>query len=520
MEKTTVLIAGGGPVGLSLALELGLRNIDVILVEERDGVVTVPKMSQVSARAMEFCRRWGIADEVRGAVWSNTHSLDFVYLESLQGREIARQSVPSYAIRGRPDYSPEGPCHCPQIYFDPILVRRAQNFPTLSLRYNTRLNSFEQDESGVTAHLTNTARGDAHEIRARWLVGCDGPGGVVRSALDIPLDGQGTIANSLNIYFRSPVLQSLHDKGWARFYRIIDASGCWSEMIPIDGDELWRLTVFDQPPGEIDTASILRRAVGSDFPHEILSAQLWDRRDHVAPLYGSGRVFIAGDAAHQCSPTGGLGMHSGIGEAINLAWKLEACAKGWGGPGLLATYQAERQPIARRNVTLATNAFNNITSLPGTAGIDAVFEGDPGPVLRAMSIGEQTKTQYCYENSAICVTEDSEAPSDNSIAFVPSARPGTRAPHVWLADGRSTLDLFGDGFVLLRLGDAAPEVNSIENAFARRGAPLSVIALEEPEILALYQNALVLVRPDGHVAWRSDTPPADANALTALVCGG
>ena len=236
------MIVGAGPVGLALAIELGEKGINCVIVEQRDGETRVPKMSQVSSRIMEYCRRWGIADQVRAAVWSSSHPLDFVYLTSLTGDEIGRFKVPSYANLGSPDYSPEGTCTCPQIYFDPILAEKAHSLANVSIRYNTRLESFDQDGNGVRVRLVDTVNGADETFEARYMVGCDGAGGVVRKALDIPLDGQGAIANSINIFFRAPDLASLHDKGWARFYRIIDDTGCWSELIAIDGDELWRPT--------------------------------------------------------------------------------------------------------------------------------------------------------------------------------------------------------------------------------------------------------------------------------------
>ncbi len=221
-----VLIAGGGPVGLALAIELGFRGVQCTLVEKRDGKLTVPRMSQVSTRGMEFCRRWGIAEKVRNAVWTNTHTLDFVYLTSLVGSEIARLKVPSYQERGPLDYTPEGPCHCPQIYFDPILADLAKSFPSVTMRYNITLEGFEAGNEMVQAKLVDSISGESETLNARYLVGCDGPGGVVREALGIELDGIGSLANSINIFFRSPELSTLHDKGWARFYRAIDEQGC------------------------------------------------------------------------------------------------------------------------------------------------------------------------------------------------------------------------------------------------------------------------------------------------------
>lgn len=506
----SVLVVGAGPVGLALAAELGRLGVDCRLIEKRDGTVSVPKMSQISARNMEFCRRWGIAERVKRAVWPESHALDFVYAESLTGAELARVRIPSYATR-KLDYTPEGPCHCPQIYFDPILAEHVKAMPSVRVHYDTGLESFVDDGEILRAHLTDAVTGEGETIEARFLVGCDGPGGVVRGALGIPIGGEGVVARSINVFFRSGALAARHDKGWARFYRLIDETGCWAELIPIDGAELWRLTVFDDPAFGGDAESYLRRMLGADFPHEILSVMVWDRRDVVAARYGAGPIFIAGDAAHQCSPTGGLGMHTGIEDAVNLAWKLAAVVRGWGGPALLESYSEERQPIAMRNVALATSAYRAIRAIPPLATVKA--QGLDG-VLAGLTIGEPKKTQIAYENSPICVTDGSSPPDDP----VPSARPGARAPHAWLADGRSTLDLYGDGFALLRF-TGAPDPALLLTAAAARGVPMTATQIDDPAIAALHERTMVLVRPDGHVAWRGDTLPADPAVLVERVRG-
>jgi 2-polyprenyl-6-methoxyphenol hydroxylase-like FAD-dependent oxidoreductase len=506
--NVAVLIVGAGPVGLALAAELGRLGVGCALIEKRDGSVTVPKMSQVSARAMEFCRRWGIADTVKRAVWPESRALDFVYAESLRGPELARVKVPSYATRQSQD-TPEGACHCPQIYFDPILAAHVRTLPSVAVRYGTVLESFEERGDMVHARVVDARTGNAETIVARTLVGCDGPGGAVREALGAPLGGLGVVANSVNVFFRSPELASLHDKGWARFYRMIDATGCWSELIPIDGRELWRLTVFDDGDASVDGDAYLRRMLGGAFPHETLSVMRWERRDYVAGSYGAGRVFIAGDAAHQCSPTGGLGMHTGIEEAVNLAWKLAAVLEGWGGPALLGSYERERRPIALRNVALATKAFEAIRAIPPLADGRAP---DLTGGLAALSVPEPVKMHICYEDSPVCVPDGSapDAPA------TPSSRPGARAPHAWLGDGRSTLDLFGDGFALVTFGATAPGLVSAARA---RGVPVRETAIEDANIAALYRRKLVLVRPDGHVAWRGDEEPRDPAAVIDRVRG-
>ncbi len=517
-RDTDVIVVGAGPVGLALALELGVRGIDCTVVEQRNGSPTVPRMSGVSTRNMEYCRRWGVADDVKNACWSPTHPMDFVYVTSLVGDEIARLEVPSYAERGVLPYSPEGPCPCPQIYFDPILARRASSLATVTMRYDTRLDGFEHDHDSVTAEITDLASDRRAKLTGAFLVGCDGPGGVVRPALGIELDGLGVVAHSVNVFFRTPDLVALHDKGWAKFYRLIDDAGCWAELIAIDGIELWRLTVFHEFPSGMDAEAYLQKAAGRDFPFEIIDASPWERRDYVARRYGAGRVFIAGDAAHQNSPTGGLGMHTGVAEAGNLAWKIAAVLDGWGGPGLLSTYETECRPIASRNVDLSTAAFRHVTSIPGADAARETLE-DNDPWLDSQTISEQTRTQVCYDDSPICVADGTPAPPDDGRRFVPSARPGTRAPHAWIDDGASTLDLFGAGFVLLRLGDAPPDAAAMARAAAALGMPLAIIDIADADIAALYQRGLVLVRPDGHVAWRAAAAPAAPLALVERVCG-
>ncbi|MGP0090637.1 MAG: FAD-dependent monooxygenase [Xanthobacteraceae bacterium] len=514
IEHTSVIIAGAGPVGLALACELGLRGIDCALLEKRDGSISVPKMSAVSARSMEFCRRWGIAETVRNAVWPASHGMDFLYLDALRGRELARVKRPPMAQWGKLDFTPEGVCHCPQIYFDPILARRVQTFARVKLRYNTRLDALTQDEVGVRASVADVHSGIARTVAARYLVGCDGPAGCVRDALGIKLDGLGVVANSINIFFRSGELASLHDKGWARIYRLVDPTGCWAELIPIDGDELWRLTVFDDAAAADDPHAALMRMAGGAFSYTILSVTLWERRDVVAESYGQGRVLIAGDAAHECSPTGGLGMHTGIEEAVNLAWKLAAMIDGWGGRGLIASYGQERRPVALRNVALATRIFKGIRSIPGGPIAPAAAAGgspDWRADLESLSGGETHKMEYAYDGSPICVPE--RAPQ-----AAPAARPGTRAPHAWLADNRSTLDLFGDGFTLLCLGDGAPDPAPLRNAARARGVPLREATIGDQAIAALYGKRFVLVRPDGHVGWRGDDC-AEGEAIVECVRG-
>jgi FAD binding domain len=255
----------------------------------------------------------------------------------------------------------------------------------------------------------------------------------------------------------------------------------------------------------------------------------WVRRELVADSYGKGRVFLAGDSVHMMSPTGGFGMNTGIADAVDLSWKLAAALEGWGGPGLLASYEIERRPVGLRNVAEAAGNLGRMLSPDRNR---AILDDTPeGAALRA-SLGEEFAAAmrrewftlgmhlgYRYDPSPICWPDGTPAPPDDPTDYVQTARPGSRAPHVWLDDGRSTLDLFGSGFVLLRLGKAAPEAAALVAAAETRGVPLTVEALDQPAVTAAYEKSLVLVRPDGHVAWRSDALPADPLELVDRVRG-
>ncbi|MGE0626917.1 MAG: FAD-dependent monooxygenase [Hyphomicrobiaceae bacterium] len=515
--ETSVLIAGAGPVGLALACELGLRGIDCTIAEKRDGKLHVPKMSLVSAGSMEYCRRWEIAKKVRTAVWSENHPLDFLYLETLAGRELVRIKVPAYAV-ARPPWTPEGMCQCPQIYFDPILAARVGELDRVRRLYNTGVEAFEQDAGGVTVTLRETETGKTRKLRARYLIGCDGASSIVREQLGIALEGEGAIANSINIFFRSPELIDTHKHGWARIYRPIDEEGCWSELIPIDGRELWRLTVFDDPRYTDDPLSALWRMAGYEFPCELISTLLWERRDSVAERYGEGRVLLAGDSAHQSSPTGGVGMHTGMEEAVNLAWKLEAVLKGWGGPNLLGTYEQERKPVADRNIELSTATFRALRAIPPASRAEAETEWKTTAVPN-YSIADHVRSCPTLVGSPIIVDDGSPPLPPAPPVHIASTRPGARAPHAWIAHERSTLDLLGDGFVLMRFDAGADASAPLLAAAAERGVPMREVKIDDPEIARLYEQPLVVVRPDFYVAWRGAAAPEDPLSIIDCIRG-
>ncbi len=528
-----VLVIGGGPVGLALAGDLGWRGIACTLVEQSDGSIYQPRMDLVGIRTMEFCRRWGIVPAVEGSPYPRDYAQDNIYLTSLTGYELGRERFPGIGQAPPPKDSPQRRERCPQNMFDPILRAFAASQKNVLLRYRTRLVSFTQNADLVTAVVENDETGAREEILARYIVGCDGARSLVRETLGIAMQGNPVLTYTTNVIFRCPHLLSLHDKGKAYRHIFIGPEGTWSTIVAINGRDEWRFSIIggseqrDYTTDDIKAA--IRRAVGRDFEFEILSVLPWVRRELVADHYRNGRGFIAGDAAHVMSPTGGFGMNTGIQDVVDLSWKLAAMIEGWGGDNLLDSYSVERQPIGTRNVTEASGNLRRMLSVPPHP--DLLDDTPQGAATREKVGREFSETMrrewftlgahlgYRYENSPICWPDGTAAPPDDPRAYVPTARPGHRAPHAFLADGRSTLDLFGRGFVLLGFGAAAAEAAPLLEAAQKRHLPLTFTAIAEPPIAALYERRFVLVRPDGHVAWRGDRVPEDALCVIDVVRG-
>ena len=347
------------------------------------------------------------------------------------------------------------------------------------------------------------------------------------------MSGNPVLTYTTNVIFRCPHLLALHDKGKAYRHIFIGPEGTWATIVAINGRDEWRFSLIggaeqrEYTTDEIKAA--IRRAVGCDFDFEILSVLPWVRRELVAERYRDGRGFIAGDAAHVMSPTGGFGMNTGIGDAVDLSWKLAAMIEGWGGDGLLNSYSAERQPVGARNVA---EASGNLRRMLSVGRHDDLLDSTPQGEATRQRVGREFSEimrrewhtlgihlGYRYEGSPICWPDGSPAPPDDPRVYVPTARPGHRAPHAFLADGRSTLDLFGRAYTLLVFGADAIAAALLLEAAKQRGVPMAVVAITEPQIAALYQRKFVLVRPDGHVAWRDDRMPEDVLRLVDVIRG-
>jgi 2-polyprenyl-6-methoxyphenol hydroxylase-like FAD-dependent oxidoreductase len=531
-----VLIVGAGPVGLALAGDLGWRGIPCLLVEKSDGAIQQPRMDLVGIRTMEFCRRWGIADWVRDAPYPRDYPQDCVYVTGLNGYELGREPLPARADERPPPQSPQTRERVPQDLFDPILRRFAASFPHVTLRYRTELLGYEQTAQGVRASLRDGVSGATEVITADFLVGADGASSTVREIAGIGMSGNPALTYTTNVVFRCADFPSLHDKGKAYRFIFIGPEGTWLTIVAINGRDRFRMSIVGSPEkvthSEADIDAALRRAVGRDFDYEIESVLRWVRRELVADSYGRGCVLIAGDAAHLMSPTGGLGMNTGIGDAVDLGWKLEAVLRGWGGQHLLRSYEAERRPVALRNVNVSSQNLARMLATRSRLPPPELFDDSPrGEAVRREYGAWFTETMrhewfmngvhlgYRYDDSPIIWSDGTPAPPLESMTYTQTARAGARAPHVWLADGRSTLDLFGRGSVLLRLGTDAPAGNALRTAAEQRNVPLEIVTLVDPQVIAAYERRLVLVRPDGHVAWRSDTEPENADIVIDAIRG-
>ena len=533
-SQSSVLIVGGGPVGLSLACELGWRGVNCLLVERRDGSIGHPKMNQVGVRTMEFCRRWGIAREVREQSIAEDFPRNYHYVTSLTGHELARYEFP--CRRDTPlEFSPEALQRCSQLWFDPILQRRAAGFDAVTLRYRTELAGFDDDGDGVTATLVDRETGARSQHRAAYLAACDGAESSIRETLGIALLGDQSLSFNINVFFRSRALDVLFAKGRAVMQWIFGPEGMWADIVAIDGKELWRLSIMRLAPGtEIsreEASERLRQAVGRDFDFEIISILPWTRRRVVAERFSMGRVHLCGDVVHQMSPTGGYGMNTGIQEAVDLGWKLAATLQGWGGPRLLDSYEAERRPAAIRITNEGARNYLQFLKIPtGAAMVEDTAEGAALRKRVTETIyGERFDREYDvlgatlgyrYEGSPIVVPDGTPEPPDDPMVYLPTARPGHRAPHAWLADGRSSLDLFDRNFTLLKLGSEPIATPSLERAARDQGVPMSLRHVADEGMLRLYEKPLALVRPDGHVAWRGDADPPEAKDILQTVRGG
>jgi 2-polyprenyl-6-methoxyphenol hydroxylase-like FAD-dependent oxidoreductase len=519
---TQVVVAGGGPVGMAMAIDLALKGVRSIVIEQGDGVITHGRGGHVNERTIELARRWGIQDRVTRSGFDGDVPMGTILCTNLRGYEVARAGDFAPAGERHPsDASPGYEVRCPQTLLEPILQRRAAEFDEITVLWRHRCTAVTQDRDGVRATvLPVDGAGEPFSVSGAYLVAADGLNSPVRESLGISRSGDPLINYSISSVISAPGLARVITLDPALRYTFMSSEGCWGNITSYGDNDHWRLTVIldkARPDlSDFDPATYFRRAAGTDeLAFKVETIRPWRRSELIADTFQSGRVFLAGDAAHTMSPTGGYGLNTGFADVDNLGWKLAARFEGWAGDGLLDSYTAERHDAAVRNATFANRHFRGWMH-----GVDC------GPVDDDTTEGERARAWvgrtwvegiageynaiggalgYCYEKSPICVPDGVPAPIDEPGEYLETTRPGSRAPHYWIEPDRSTLDLFGQGFVLVHdtSGEAVRVAQEIATVAAGLNVPVELFPIGDDELRRRYERDLVLVRPDGYVGWRS-----------------
>jgi 2-polyprenyl-6-methoxyphenol hydroxylase-like FAD-dependent oxidoreductase len=539
----TVLIVGGGPVGLTLAIDLAWRGIEVLVAEtRRRGEAPSPKCNHVAARSMEIFRRLGVAGKLRNAGLPSDYPNDVSYRTAFTGIELTRIPIPCrrdrYHSTEGPDTgwpTPEPPHRINQIFLEPILFDHAAQLPRIKILNRTEIESYRQDDDHVVATARDLDSGESFRISCSYLLGCDGGRSKVRKAMGASFAGDAVVQRVQSTYIKAPALLGLQGErpAWATFTLNPRRSG---NVYAIDGIEKWIIHNYLRPEEEdfdaVDRDWAIRTilGVGDSFEYEILGHEDWVGRRFVADRFRDRRVFIAGDAAHIWVPYAGYGMNAGIADAMNLSWLLAAHLNGWASEHILNAHERERHPITEQVSQFVMNHAQAMASQRGQVPDNIEADDAAGEAARR-ALGDLAYDlnvqQYCcaglnfgyyYDDSPIIAHDGEAAPGYTMSEFTPSTVPGCRAPHLWLGNGRSLYDALGPEYTLLRL-DPALDVSALTGAAQHRGLPLSVLDLESGAAAALYDYKLVLARPDQHIAWRGNQVPDDPDVLVQLLRG-
>ncbi|MEI9925269.1 MAG: FAD-dependent oxidoreductase [Bradyrhizobium sp.] len=542
MHESDVLIVGAGPVGLTLAIDLAWRGINVTVVETRaPAAPPEPKCNHVAARTMEIFRRLGLADKVRNAGLPADYPHDIVYRTTFTGQELTRIPIPCrrdrFTAKDGPDCNwptPEPPHRINQIFLEPILFEHAAAQPRIRIINRTSVETVDVEDTSARVTLRDLETGAVSGLNCRYLIGCDGARSIVRKAIGAELAGDAVVQRVQSTYIRAPDLIGLqnHERAWGTGVINPRRSGM---VYAIDGRERWLVHNY-MKPSEGDFDSVDRDAcirtilgVGADFHYDIISREDWYGRRLIANRFRDRCAFIAGDAAHIWVPYAGYGMNAGIADAMNLSWLLAAHLNGWAPSAILDAYEAERWPITSQVSRFAMSHAEAEIRRRGAVP-DEIEEAGPAGERARQEVGrlsyEINVQQYAcaglnfgtyYDRSPIIAYDGAEHPAYTMNSYTPSTVPGCRTPHLWRADGGSLYDAMGPEFTLLRL-DCALDVTALETAARRRELPLRVLDVERPATGGP-DHALVLSRPDQHVAWRGHTLPPDPLALIDRIRG-
>jgi 2-polyprenyl-6-methoxyphenol hydroxylase-like FAD-dependent oxidoreductase len=537
MTSIPVLIAGGGPVGMTLALELARHGVRSLLVERNPDTTRHPKMDLTNGRSMELYRRLGMSDRLRAVGVPEENPWPIIWCTSNSGYELARFDYPSAAEQrvataklNDGTGTAEPGMRISQIVLEPVLKQAIEENPLIDARFGWMFETLRQNDTSVMATIKQSGGEDREEIESDYLIGCDGGGSRVRRTVGIGLEGNDNVARVMMIHFRSDARDIL-----ARFGIAWHLQSLAGSLVAQDDRDTWTAHLPVMPGTDeatLSPAKMLREFIGQDFPFEILMANAWTPRLVIAESYIEGRVVLAGDAAHQVIPTGGYGMNTGVGDAIDLGWKLAAIVNGWGGPELLKSYETERMAIAVQNREASERHFAVRMAIAETYMSAMAYgslevPGPGGPELR-LAVGQRItelgnaeneswgiEHGFRYPPSTISPDEKDPPPEFDPLRCVPTTYPGARLPHVLLSDGVALIDKLGTEFsvIVARGGNAEP----LKAAAARLGIPLTVVDLGD-DVPKWMDRKLVLVRPDGHIGWRGDEA-VEAEILLLRVSG-
>jgi 2-polyprenyl-6-methoxyphenol hydroxylase-like FAD-dependent oxidoreductase len=535
---TQVLVVGAGPTGLTLAIDLGLRGVRCSIIEQKEAPQFLPKMERCNARTMEIYRRMGFVEKVRAAGLPAHCPMDVFIVLSLVEPPLLHLPYPSVAeakseIAACNDGSlPLEPYQLISQYtLEPLLKSIAETLPTVSVRYGCEFLSFTQQARSVTAEVRG-ADGNRDAIEARYLVGCDGGASTVRKQLGIALRGDGNILALRQALYLCDDLYERIPIGKGRHYHVADSRA--TQLIVQDSTR--HFTLHSIVESDSAMAAKFEETVAMPVQYEMLYVGEWKQNLLLADRYGDGRVFLAGDAVHLVIPTGGLGMNSGVGDAIDLSWKLSAVLQGWGGPDLLPAYEIERRQVGEHVVAASRHATVGRRKWRAAYRPEIRDKTPAGEAARAaltrIADAEQRKSNemigaelgYRYVSPLIAL-EPGEGPPQDFMEYVPTTWPGARLPHVWLGKGAASRVAiqdrigYGHGYTLLRLGGSSADTRPFARVFAALGAPLQVLDISDAHARDLYGYDLLLLRPDMHVAWRGKHLPEAPEALAAKVTG-
>jgi 2-polyprenyl-6-methoxyphenol hydroxylase-like FAD-dependent oxidoreductase len=529
-----VLIVGAGPTGLTLAIDLGRRGVRALVIEQKEAPQFLPKMERCNARTMEIYRRMGIVEQVRAAGLPARCPMDIFIVLSLAEPPLVHHVHPSVAearaqiAKSEDGNQPLEPYqHISQYTLEPLLKSIAETLPSVTVRYGCELVSFEQ-EGSVTAQVKGSD-GALSTLRAAYMVGCDGGGSLVRRQLNIELNGEANIQQLRQALYYCEGLYERIPIGKGRHYHIVDAEGSFL----IVQDSTRHFTLHSVVETDADMARMFERAVAMPVKYDMLYVGQWRMNLLLADRYGEGRVFLAGDAVHLVIPTGGLGMNTGVGDAIDLSWKLAATLAGWGGPNLLASYEIERRQVGAHNVAasgFATQGRRRWRALyrPEIRERTAAGAAACEALARVADVEQHKATEmigaelgYRYVGSPLIAAEPGEGPKHDFMTYVATTWPGARLPHVWLNDGSAMQDRigYGHGYTLLRLGGTNADASALQRTFAGIGAPLQVLDIADERPRDVYGYDLLLLRPDMHVVWRGNAAPGAPEKLAAMATG-